>query len=217
MKYFFGSVLLALVIFSGCGDKKEEQKSVQKKVEPVQEQIVVEKKSEPIQEVTENKLEPIQEKTTIKKTAEKLKVTTNKVIDEGAKLAEKITIESNIIAKEVLSQTKEMTLIAMQTAKNMKKELASSIDGIEIAKNSNIDAKQLYMKCAGCHGSKAERKALNMSLVIQGWDKEKIMDAIKGYKSGTYGGAMKTVMTGQVKMLNDEEIEVLSNYISTLK
>ena len=32
MKYFFGSALLALVVFSGCGDKKEEQKNIEDEI-----------------------------------------------------------------------------------------------------------------------------------------------------------------------------------------
>jgi len=192
MKFLFGSALMVLVVFSGCGDKKEEQKSVQKqKVEPVKQSV-------------------------IKKKAEDLKVTANKAIDEGAKIAEKITVESKVIAKEVIAQTKQMTTVAMQTANDMKKEIVEQMD-VVTKSAQGIDAKQLFVKCAGCHGQNAGKKALNVSASIKDWDKEKIVNAIKGYKAGTYGASMKAIMTSQVSGLSDEEIDALGSYISNMK
>ena len=147
-------------------------------------------------------------------------MSTNEAIDKGAQLAEEMTAESKVIVKEVVKQTKEITAVAVQKAKEMKEELVSKMDEVRKSNQnitSNIDSKQLFMKCAGCHGQNAERKALNMSAVIQGWDKEKIVNAIKGYKDGTYGGAMKTVMAGQVGTLSNEEIDALALHISNLK
>jgi len=204
MKYIFGSMILALVVLSGCSDKKEEQKSVQ----PILEQKV----EKTVEKIVKKEAEPVQQQTQIKRAAQNLKMTTNKAIDEGAKLAEEITAESKVMAKEVARHTKKITGIAIQKVQEIQKELDSKMNT-----TSKIDAKQLYIKCAGCHGQNAERKALNMSAVIQGWDKDKIIQAIKGYKNGTYGGAMKTVMTGQVATLSDEEINALSIYISNMK
>ncbi len=79
------------------------------------------------------------------------------------------------------------------------------------------DGASLYKKCAGCHGAKAEKKALNKSHIIQEWDKEKIVSALKGYKDGSYGGAMKGLMRGQVASYDDAKIEAVSEYIATLK
>jgi cytochrome c553 len=79
------------------------------------------------------------------------------------------------------------------------------------------DGAGLYKKCAGCHGAKAQNKALNKSQVIQGWDEKKIVDALKGYKDGSYGGAMKGLMKGQVATYDDAKIEAVAKYISTLK
>jgi cytochrome c553 len=75
----------------------------------------------------------------------------------------------------------------------------------------------LYNKCAGCHGAQAEKKALNKSQVIQGWDKAKLVTVLNGYKDGSYGGAMKGLMRGQVASYNDKQIEEVSEYISKLK
>ena len=79
------------------------------------------------------------------------------------------------------------------------------------------DGASLYKKCAACHGAKAEKKALNKSQIIQGWSKEQLVTSIKGYKDGTYGGAMKGLMKGQVASYDDAKIEAVSQYITTLK
>ncbi len=75
--------------------------------------------------------------------------------------------------------------------------------------------KGLYLKCAGCHGSNGNVAALGKSQIIKGWDAEKIVAILQGYKNDTYGGVMKGVMKGQVLNLNDEEINALGAYIST--
>ncbi|HIP12567.1 MAG TPA: c-type cytochrome [Arcobacter sp.] len=78
-----------------------------------------------------------------------------------------------------------------------------------------LDGQSLYNKCSGCHGVNGEKKALGKSEIIKGWEKEKTLLALQGYKDGTYGGIMKGVMKGQVSRLTSEDIESLSTYIST--
>jgi|LGVF01.2.fsa_nt_gb cytochrome c553 len=79
------------------------------------------------------------------------------------------------------------------------------------------DGAALYKKCAACHGAKAEKKALNKGQIIQGWDAAKIEASLKGYKDGTYGGAMKGLMKGQVASYDDAKIKAVSEYIAGLK
>jgi len=79
------------------------------------------------------------------------------------------------------------------------------------------DGASLYKKCASCHGKNAEKKALGKSAVIKGWEAKKAVDALNGYKAGTYGGAMKGLMKGQVASLNDEQIESIAKYIEAKK
>ena len=71
-----------------------------------------------------------------------------------------------------------------------------------------------YAACAGCHGQKGEKKALGKSEVITGWAADKTVAALKGYKDGSYGGAMKGVMKGQVARLSDADIQALADQIS---
>ncbi len=79
------------------------------------------------------------------------------------------------------------------------------------------DGKALAAKCAGCHGADFSKKALNMSKVVKGWSVDKIAKALEGYKAGTYGGAMKGVMKGQVASYSDADIKAVSEYIAGLK
>jgi cytochrome c553 len=75
-------------------------------------------------------------------------------------------------------------------------------------------AAQLFGACAGCHGSDASKKALGKSAVIKGWDSAKIESALNGYKNGTYGGAMKGIMKGQVSKLSSSDIKKLAAHIA---
>lgn len=79
------------------------------------------------------------------------------------------------------------------------------------------EGSELFKKCATCHGLEGEKKALNKSEVIQGWEVERTTEALNGYKDGSYGGVMKGVMKGQVVNLKDEEIKILAEYIRDLK
>lgn len=82
---------------------------------------------------------------------------------------------------------------------------------------ASLSANSGYGKCAGCHGINAEKSALGKSEIIQGWDSNRTIAALNGYKDGTYGGIMKGVMKGQVMSLDDTEIEALAKYIEGLK
>lgn len=79
------------------------------------------------------------------------------------------------------------------------------------------DGGSLYKKCAGCHGSAGEKVALGKSKVIAQMSETDLNTAMNGYKDGTYGGAMKGLMKGQVAKLSADDISSLSTYITTLK
>jgi len=67
--------------------------------------------------------------------------------------------------------------------------------------------------CKGCHGANFEKKAMNVSKIVKDMSKEEIVTALKGFKAGTYGGAMKAVMQGQVAKLSDADIEAIATEI----
>ena len=78
------------------------------------------------------------------------------------------------------------------------------------------DGAALYKKCSACHGANAEKAALGKSQIIKGWEVAKTQAALKGYKDGSYGGAMKGVMKGQVAPMSDEDIKAVAEYISKM-
>ena len=96
------------------------------------------------------------------------------------------------------------------------KKLALTLAMVGATSLFAADGAALYKKCVSCHGADASKKALGKSQVIKGWDAAKTASALKGYKDGSYGGAMKGLMKGQVASLSDADIDALANYIAGL-
>jgi len=67
--------------------------------------------------------------------------------------------------------------------------------------------------CAACHGKNFEKKALGKSRIVKDLSHAEIATALKGYKTGTYGGAMKGVMKGQVAKYSDADLEAYAQTI----
>ncbi|MDF1877834.1 c-type cytochrome [Sulfurimonas sp. SAG-AH-194-L11] len=106
----------------------------------------------------------------------------------------------------------------MKTVENIDKAVDKpNVHEVLIEKEkSTINGAALFAKCSGCHGVKADKKALNKSQSIKGWSITKLTYAINGYKDGSYGGSMKGVMKPQVNKLSSDEIKALAEYISKL-
>ena len=104
-------------------------------------------------------------------------------------------------------QTKEKVIIAPDKVEGEVKE---------VVKEEAVDATALFATCGSCHGQKAEKAALGKSQVIAGWDKQRIIDSLNGYKDGSNGGVMKNIMTGQVNTKTEAEIEALADLISKM-
>jgi cytochrome c len=76
----------------------------------------------------------------------------------------------------------------------------------------------LYKQCVACHGINGEKKALNKSEVIAGWNTSRIEAALQAYRAGTRNiNGMGTLMKGKVAAYSDEEIHAVAEYISALK
>ena len=67
--------------------------------------------------------------------------------------------------------------------------------------------------CAGCHGQHFEKVAMGKSKVVKDMSETDILIALKGYKAGTYGGAMKGLMKGQVASLSDADMKAMATAI----
>ena len=74
-----------------------------------------------------------------------------------------------------------------------------------------------WSKCIACHGFMGEKKALGKSAIIKDMSHTDIITALKGYKTGTYGGPMKGLMKAQVMNLSDKDIEEIATHFSTVK
>ena len=67
--------------------------------------------------------------------------------------------------------------------------------------------------CAGCHGQHFEKVAMGKSKVVKDMSEADILISLKGYKDGTYGGAMKGLMKGQVANLSDADMAAMAKSI----
>jgi cytochrome c-type protein NapB len=67
--------------------------------------------------------------------------------------------------------------------------------------------------CTGCHGKTFDKKAMGKSKIVKDMSKADIVTALKGYKDGSYGGAMKAMMKGQVASLSDADMEAIASEI----
>ncbi len=67
--------------------------------------------------------------------------------------------------------------------------------------------------CKGCHGANWEKRALGMSKVVADMTKKEVIQALIGYKEGTYGGAKKGIMLGQLAKYSDKELHEMAKII----
>jgi len=68
--------------------------------------------------------------------------------------------------------------------------------------------------CAGCHGADFGKSALGKSKVVKDMSQADIEKALNGYKDGSYGGAMKTLMKGQVAKFSADDIKEIAKSIA---
>ena len=217
MKKILLSSTLAVLLLTACTDEKTAEN---KAVEPVKVQEV--KKVEALKVA-------IEEKTPEQKLVDQVKSSTTqvaqKIAQESKKVAEIGTEAVKSVSEKLVNKTEEVSKEMTQKAIEAKDKIEESLNTIVATKkevnNSSDDlaskGKGLYLKCAGCHGSNGEKPALGKSQVIKGWTSQQVIDALKGYKSDSYGGVMKGVMKAQVAALSDEDIKALGSYISSFK
>lgn len=80
------------------------------------------------------------------------------------------------------------------------------------------DGELLYKKkCASCHGTNGEKKALHVSRILNTLDKQEIVNALLEYKNGTYSGKFKSLKRGLAGKLREDEINTVAAYVQTLR
>lgn len=202
MKNVLLSSAVAILLLSGCNETKEEPKK----------ELTQKTEVKSVENTTDKNIEIIKEKSS--EILNSSKVIVEAVKEESVKLID----SSKEITKDVVEKAKDVSVVVAKEAKEITNSVANDINKtmdsvIETKKESTVDAQKLYMKCAGCHGQSGELHALGKSQIIKEWDKNKIKEALIGYKNGTYGGNMKGVMIGQVMNLSETDIDALATYI----
>ena len=145
-----------------------------------------------------------------------------KEIVEVAKAPVEKTVEAvKTVSKEAekayetsVKKVEEVVAVSVEKVEEVIADVSEKTKKVIADVTSTSNGKEIYTSCKGCHGASGEKVALGKSKVIKGWDTTKITDALNGYKDGTYGGAMKGLMKGQVSKLSDSDIEAVSDYIS---
>ncbi len=195
------AAVAALILFSGC--EKRESESVRHEPQSAEKMQSV---TEPTKAMEERGAE---EKAVEESTAEQQEAQKGETEAEERPITEKVTEA----AKEAEQKASEIAESVKEGA-----EEAASAAVADSSKPAGLDAEALYKsKCAGCHGAKAEKHALGKSNVIAGQPAEELLKKLDGYKNGTYGGAMKSIMASQAASLDDSQKRALADYISGLK
>jgi len=136
---------------------------------------------------------------------------------------EQKTVEVKKVVKIKPVDTKKVEEVkAVKKAKKVEKKLQSDVEKpikkevVKKVETSSKSGKEIFSVCGGCHGMDGSKSALGRSKIIKGWDAKKVVNALHGYKAGTYGGSMKGLMKGQVLKLNESEINTVAHYVSGL-
>jgi len=187
MKILF--LVIPVLMFLGCS---EEQKSEEKQAQTITQ---VEKK--------EVATAPV-----------KVEAVESAPVVETAPAVEATPVEEKKVEEKKAAVIEQVAKKPAVEVKKVETEVVP--EAVAVIEKAEIDGATVFTKCAGCHGQHAEKPALGKSQVIKGWSEEQVVSAIHGYKDGTYGGAMKAVMKGQVSNLTEEEVNAVAKYISKL-
>lgn len=231
MKKIILSSAVAVFLLTGCGEDKNATSEA--KTEVVKEVAATEETKNQVAETANNVVEKTAE--VVKETANEVVEKTKEAVESGNATVETVAQDAKEVVEKKIDEAKEATAQAItnvveattQKATEVKEAATEQVNNAKEATESVVAAatqteapsangELLFKACASCHGQKAEKQALGKSQVIAGWDKQKLIDAMNGYKDGSYGGAMKGIMKGQVATKTDAEIEALATFISNL-
>ena len=117
-----------------------------------------------------------------------------------------LNLENEADLNTILQKAQNKTSISyiLKSSENAKNEMKKYIENIatSLPKNGTVNVGA----CKGCHGASFEKNALGKSKIVKDMTKDDVSSALVGYKNGTYGGAMKGVMKGQVARYTKEAL-----------
>ncbi len=207
------SLAAAAVLFTACGEdaKKAAAEATAKATETVKE--TTSKAVEATKEAASNAAEATKEAA-----ANAVDATKEAAAEAKAAAEEKAAAAAEALKERAAAATeaaKEKAADAVDATKEAASSAAAAVAGSD---DLAAKGKELFAKCAGCHGADGKTKALGKSAVIAGESAEDIEKKLLEYKAGTRNVAgMGMLMKGQVASLSDEDIKALAAYIASLK
>lgn len=152
-----------------------------------------------------------------KETKVEVKQEVAQAVEKKEELVTKVEeVKAEVVAK-IEETKKEVEEVKAKVEEKVTEVKAAKEEApAEVTQVDTLNGEAIFKTCASCHGQKAEKEALGKSQVIAGWDKQRTIDAMNGYKNGTYGGVMKNIMKPHVESKTDAEIEAVSDFISKL-
>ncbi|ULO02563.1 MULTISPECIES: c-type cytochrome [unclassified Campylobacter] len=209
MKKIFLSLaaISALIIQTGCNDKKEEQKPAQELSQNVKSST--EEVAKKINTIVDNVATKVDEH--INTAANQVEPMINSAVDSISDTTKSVANNLKESTNEVANTIKESTDSAAKAITDGIDKVSSSVENV-----LKTDAATLFKKCIACHGKNAEKLAPGAEVVINTLSESEIYEALSGYKAGTFGGKSQKTMQLQVKNLNDEDFKALAKYIKTL-
>lgn len=92
-----------------------------------------------------------------------------------------------------------------------------AVFGTAFAAENTEDATVLYKtRCQSCHGPDGGQPPIPGITPIKGQSSENLLNMLKGFQKGTFGGPQKQVMEGITHQLTDDQMQSLADYISKL-
>ncbi|MDR0666414.1 MAG: c-type cytochrome [Campylobacteraceae bacterium] len=203
-------IAAAVLALSGCGEK-----NIAEEINKTSQNVInsIEKKASEAGEISQKAEEAMN---SIAQTTLEAKQTVEKTLQEAADTSRDILQKANETLSNISAKADKITNESANTIEAVKQKADDAAKVITAPLTNADKGKKLFMTCMPCHGAKAEKSAVNKSQIINKWSKEQILNALKGYKDGTYGGAFKAQMIPTAKRLSDADMEELSAYIVNL-
>lgn len=165
--------------------------------------------SEDSQQKTAEAIEDVKQSTS--EAYEEAKQTTQDAID-GTQEAVSDSVDSvkeaADTAGEEISDTAESV---SETTKEAINEASEEVN--ETVAASSVSGQEVYSTCVGCHGANGEG---GVGPKLAGQAEDALVAKLKTYRSGKEIGPMSAMMIPNAQQLSDDEIEAVSNYITTL-
>jgi len=202
------SVVVASLLLIGCGEeaKAPAEATTPATTEKTEATSTVAEKATKAVEATKEAVtvaaEKAKEAVADAKEAVAQKATT--AVEATKEAASVVAEKATAVAEKASAAATEAKEAVAEKVEDAKKAIADKTAGAE---KINLTA------CAACHGADFEKKAMGVSKIVKDMTVEEIVTALNGYKDGSYGGNMKTLMKGQVGSFDEAKIKAIATQI----